>query len=830
VLLLALLWSLTMAVPSSPYRKRHRRVRGVDRGPDVTSSSIPNTATFFNARKAKDDKETKKNSLRISNSDDEEEEEEYTDNNDNKDKQQKEDKIVVVVEEKEEEEGEEKEEEDEKENKEEQYQSVVSGTNENEEPTASPTEMLVEEAATSEETQMPTTKATSSYKANTNNKASSQEYSQTPMEGASKSQTYKYYKKSKPMSGMRMSMFGSTDQKSKDNTPQPVPTASYDDEVTSGIPSTITPSVAPSATSADNVPLQAPDVTPAPNPRPTRRPTRAPTPKPSKPEFKNNKKYSKRQDYDDDKKDISGNEELVSSPSLDEPQPKISPAPTLEPTTTEAPVTPETPVPVTPEPTPFPTEVPETREPTATPLPPEPTQSPTLEPSTASPTPDPTPAVTTARPTPFPTLPPFTPIPTPQPTLAPVTPIPTPQPTLAPVTPIPTPQPTIAPVTPIPTPQPTIAPVTPAPTTPRPTPQPTPAPVVPETLAPTTARPTPSPTLRPTPLPTPMPTDAATPADRYDIQLSYSADMPTSIQAQVRSAADRIEEIIVGDLSPQTNIQIPDEYQCSTAPAIVDDIWLCAQIQDLPPFVDGQGGFDRVRIGENDLPYIGFITVATGLSDPSDAVLVHEMLHSLGFGTLWTRKNLISSRTGDCDYIINGQATRQYQEISGCGAAAELPMSQGNDCQHWEELCFVHELMTPVYLLNFDGSVPYQLSRVTVGAMEDIGYEVNYDAADEYTTADMDASCVCNGGRTSTLYDSFDKPRLSDELLEQATAHGKGVLWRKHHNRQRRLQANPRLMEEEHAQGGKYVGDQVMFLIVRENNARHTVIVTQTYD
>lgn len=136
--------------------------------------------------------------------------------------------------------------------------------------------------------------------------------------------------------------------------------------------------------------------------------------------------------------------------------------------------------------------------------------------------------------------------------------------------------------------------------------------------------------------------------------------------------------------------------------------------------------------------------------------------------------------------------------------------------------------MSPTYLLNSDGSVPYQLSRITVAAMQDIGYEVDLSAADPYTSANMDASCVCNNGRHADKTEVH--PALSDELREEATAYGKRVLTRKHKDRQRRLRKNPGLKDEEYAQGGNYVGDQVMFLLVRENGIQHTLIVTQTYD
>ena len=57
----------------------------------------------------------------------------------------------------------------------------------------------------------------------------------------------------------------------------------------------------------------------------------------------------------------------------------------------------------------------------------------------------------------------------------------------------------------------------------------------------------------------------------------------------------------------------------------------------------------------------------------------------------------------------------------------------GSVCAHWAEQSFNmtgvnSELMTPFY----DRGVPNPLSTVTIGALEDLGYEVNYHAADDF--------------------------------------------------------------------------------------------------
>jgi len=51
----------------------------------------------------------------------------------------------------------------------------------------------------------------------------------------------------------------------------------------------------------------------------------------------------------------------------------------------------------------------------------------------------------------------------------------------------------------------------------------------------------------------------------------------------------------------------------------------------------------------------------------------------------------------------------------------------GTGCSHWDEETFGDELMTGYIALTTS------LSPVTIGALDDLGYEVNYAAADAYT-------------------------------------------------------------------------------------------------
>ena len=88
-----------------------------------------------------------------------------------------------------------------------------------------------------------------------------------------------------------------------------------------------------------------------------------------------------------------------------------------------------------------------------------------------------------------------------------------------------------------------------------------------------------------------------------------------------------------------------------------------------------------------------------------------------------------------------------------------------------------------------------KLSRVTIGALDDMGYTVNYNAADNFGRGDLGSDCVCGNRRpivrhlTSALFPRYPtttttddtastRPRrqLSEAGLQDATAKGQAFL------------------------------------------------------
>lgn len=122
---------------------------------------------------------------------------------------------------------------------------------------------------------------------------------------------------------------------------------------------------------------------------------------------------------------------------------------------------------------------------------------------------------------------------------------------------------------------------------------------------------------------------------------------------------------------------------------------------------------------------------------------VHEIGHVYGLGTLWgpETNGLTGPTASNCPYKSDSAASREWRALSGCTTSipTETDFSQGTKCVHWDEACLVDEMMT-----GFASKQGMPLSRMTVGALEDLGYTVDYGAADSFPASRLNASCRCN--------------------------------------------------------------------------------------
>ena len=229
------------------------------------------------------------------------------------------------------------------------------------------------------------------------------------------------------------------------------------------------------------------------------------------------------------------------------------------------------------------------------------------------------------------------------------------------------------------------------------------------------------------------PPPASAPGSQFEIFVNFPDSSLTSQQQAVfKQAAYRWSEIIVGDLSPVPG-QVADVVINASGPSI-----------DGVNGILGQARPTALRSDGTDLPYRGEM-----MFDSADLaamtsngtlynVILHEMGHVLGFGTLWTYEGLLTGAGTATPLFVGTNALREYRTLSGKPTATGVPVENGGGAgtanAHWSESVFNAELMTG-YAEAAGVGMP--ISRVTVGSLQDLGYTVNYAKADSYTLGSL---------------------------------------------------------------------------------------------
>lgn len=246
------------------------------------------------------------------------------------------------------------------------------------------------------------------------------------------------------------------------------------------------------------------------------------------------------------------------------------------------------------------------------------------------------------------------------------------------------------------------------------------------------------PSATPTPTPTPTPTGA------FDIVIQASG-MTASEQLIFDRAAARWEQVIVGD--------VPDATYNGVA---VDDLLIDAQAVPIDGVggILGQAGPDSVRSG-TALPIHGTMRFDTADLSAMEAngtlytVILHEMGHVLGIGTIWRTRGLLSGAGTANPLFLGARATAESNAIFATNAAGVpvegTPAPAGTRDGHWRDSLFGNELMT-----GYLSGGPNPLSRITVASLADLGYTVNMAAADAYTPPASALAAVAAPGTTST--------------------------------------------------------------------------------
>ena len=269
-------------------------------------------------------------------------------------------------------------------------------------------------------------------------------------------------------------------------------------------------------------------------------------------------------------------------------------------------------------------------------------------------------------------------------------------------------------------------------------------------------------------------TATAVPISDYRINLFYPPDAPepsTAIKAVFADAVARWQGLIVGGLPPiqltgsnvigpfSINTGIPSIGVLPCIPLVsnttIKDLNIYAYI--LP--IDGAGsilGLATPIYGRDgsQLPFAGCMVfdaadidnlLANGGLSP---VILHEMAHVFGFGTIWGSDGL-GLITGECPVSstpsFDGPSSQQgflaalvpggvygnpITPVEGQGSCGD-----GTRDGHWSESVMGNELMT-----GFLSATSNPLSAITSAALRDMGYVVNDAPSDAYTVPSVMAT------------------------------------------------------------------------------------------
>ena len=138
-------------------------------------------------------------------------------------------------------------------------------------------------------------------------------------------------------------------------------------------------------------------------------------------------------------------------------------------------------------------------------------------------------------------------------------------------------------------------------------------------------------------------------------------------------------------------------------------------------------------------------------------VIIHEMGHVLGHGTIWRSRGVLVGAGSNNPVFLGENAMVEFGVLLGTNQPTPVPVAnrggRGTADSHWRESTFGRELLTG----RLNGGVN-PISRMSIASLSDLGYQVDLDADDPYQLPDFRAlsllgtdgegsSCCCGPRR-----------------------------------------------------------------------------------
>ena len=252
-------------------------------------------------------------------------------------------------------------------------------------------------------------------------------------------------------------------------------------------------------------------------------------------------------------------------------------------------------------------------------------------------------------------------------------------------------------------------------------------------------------------------------ASVYEIEIVQLGDGGGAIRQALADAALRWEQLIIGDLPDVSFAANPvDSAACGVRHPgfddIVDDVRIFVQLEEIdgpgnvlgsarPCFTRDAGMLTVVGVMRFDIDDLERLDAEGRLLD----VVIHEIGHVLGIGTLWDDLGFLvnPSLPNDVGADTHFAGPRGIDAFDAAGGSnfssgSKVPVENtqggaGTRDSHWRESVFETELMTGF----IDQGNP--LSAVTVESLGDLGYIVNAALADPYSLPGTAAAAQRSG-------------------------------------------------------------------------------------
>ncbi len=236
-------------------------------------------------------------------------------------------------------------------------------------------------------------------------------------------------------------------------------------------------------------------------------------------------------------------------------------------------------------------------------------------------------------------------------------------------------------------------------------------------------------------------TIAPGPTEPFDITLEGVDELAPDVAATFATAAARWQQVITAGLPDVDGSDLgctaPDGQPL---PSDIDDLVIYVKVEpiDGPGSVLGSAG-PTCMLMSTELGVAGEMTfdsadIATMQTKGTfGSVILHEMGHVLGIGTLWDtswangNRHLLTGAGGVNPRFVGAAATSEWSLLGGVSTVpVENTGGSGTADSHWRENVFTTELMTG--WMNSGA----KMSAMTIASLADMGYHVDLSKAEPF--------------------------------------------------------------------------------------------------